>query len=201
MPGSGKLATTMRSVKSPALVAVLFLLVSPGAGIRAQEEPQDEKIAMRSDADWTELVVVLRSGKRVTYARSDVLNVEYVTSRTGGGSGSTAVSARLVGGQLLDCSARAGEKTWPCKVRITSFDRSSGAIVGELTWSTLSSVHRIRGKLAGNSLSFTETEAIRAGGAHLNVEYTLTIAGGAVSGSWVDRSDHDARGTFAIKVP
>lgn len=191
----------MRSKKSSALVAILFLLVSPGASVLAQEEEQGEEIALRTDTDWTELVVVLRSGRRVAYSRSDVLRVEYVTPKAGAGSGPAAVSARLTSGQVMNCSAQAGGKNYPCTVRITSFNRSSGAIVGELTWTTLSSVHRIRGKLAGNSLSFTETEAIRAGGAHLNVDYTLTISGNAVSGSWVDRSDHDAKGTYSIKVP
>ena len=43
--------------------------------------------------------------------------------------------------------------------------------------------------MAGTSLTFTETEAIRAGGAHLNVAYTFTLAQSSATGSWVDNGD------------
>lgn len=171
-------------------------------GVWAQDKPDAEELALRSDPEWTQLVVVLRDGKRVTYSRSEIVKIEYVTPRSSSAPGSAIgggnVIARLTSGKALGCEARAGGKVYPCSVRVTSHDKSTGGIVGELTWTSLASVHRIRGKLSGNQLSFTETEAIRKGGAHLNVEYTLTISGGTAKGSWVDRGDNNARGTFSI---
>ena len=78
---------------------------------------------------------------------------------------------------------------WPFKVRVTSYSAGSGDLVGELTWTSLSSTHRVRGKLVGSSLTFTEVEAIRAGSAHLNVAFTFTISGSGAKGSWVDHAD------------
>jgi hypothetical protein len=80
-------------------------------------------------------------------------------------------------------------------LRITSYDPGTGAIVGELTWTTLSSVNRIRGTLAGTNLTFTETEAIHPGAAHLNVEYNLTVSQSSTDGTYTDHTDNTRGGT------
>lgn len=185
------------------ILTIVFLIGVSGTDLQAQDEPRGEGLALRSDPEWTEFVVVLRNGKRVTYSRSEIAKLEYVAPKQTSGSGASTTGSgnavsRLTSGQAIDCEARAGGKSYPCKVRVTSYNKLTGAITGELTWTTLSSVHRIRGKLSGDNLSFTETEAIRAGGAHLNVEYTLTISGRSASGTWIDRSDNNSRGTYAI---
>jgi hypothetical protein len=38
-------------------------------------------------------------------------------------------------------------------------------------------------------LTFTETEAIRAGGAHLNVAYAFTLSQSSATGTWIDNGD------------
>ena len=94
------------------------------------------------------------------------------------------------------CSQGLGSREWPFKIQITSLERD-GSLTGELTWLTLSSVHRIRGTLIGGALEFVEVEAIRRGGAHLNVAYTLTVTQAGATGSWVDRGD-GSKGTVRI---
>ena len=119
-----------------------------------------------------------------------------------GGSASGASGVQiLTSGEVLSCQARDGRdgRLWPCKIQITSHDASTGAIAGELTWPTLSSVHRIQGKLSGNSLTFTETQAIRKGSAHLNVAYTMTVSPGAATGSYLDHGDN-SRGGMTITL-
>jgi hypothetical protein len=58
----------------------------------------------------------------------------------------------------------------------------------------------VRGTLQGNQLRFTEVEAMRAGGAHLNVDYTMTIGTGRAEGRYVDRNDGGS-GTMTIAWP
>lgn len=108
----------------------------------------------------------------------------------------------LLSGEELPCEARDGKsgQRWPCVIRITSHDSATGAIAGEVTWSTLGAVHRIEGRSAGQSLTFRETGAIRAGSAHLNVEYTMTVSGAAVAGTYVDHTD-GGKGTATITLP
>jgi hypothetical protein len=180
---------------------ILFLagvVLFVAGGLWAQEPAPGEELALSTDANGTELVLVLRSGKRVTYSRAEIARIEYVVPKAAPAGGGLS---RLTSGQALDCNANDRGKLYPCKIRITSYNSASGAIVGELTWTTLSSVHRIRGKFAGNKLSFTEAEAIRAGAAHLNVEYSLAVSAGSASGTWIDHSDNNSRGTFTIKIP
>ncbi len=98
-------------------------------------------------------------------------------------------------GDSVSCEAQEQHGTregrvWPCTMRITSYDASSGAIVGELTWPTLGSINRFHGRLSGNTLDFTETEAIRAGSAHLNVAYIMKVSQNDASGSYVDHGDN-----------
>jgi hypothetical protein len=101
---------------------------------------------------------------------------------------------------LLSGHERAGEAwgnsggRWKFTLKIASFDRATGGIVGQIAWPSLSSVHRIRGKLTGDKLTFSEVEAIRAGGAHLNVAYTFTIGKSSADGTWVDNGDKSRGG-------
>ena len=74
-------------------------------------------------------------------------------------------------------------------IRITDYNKTTGSLVGEITWKTLNSIHLIRGTLNGSKLTFTEEEAIKPGGAHLNVVYTTRISSNAAKGTWVDRGD------------
>lgn len=131
-------------------------------GLWAQEPDPSEELALSTEANWTELVVVLSSGKRVTYSRGDIARIEYVVPKAAPAAGGVS---RLTSGQMLECNAND------------------------------------RGKLAANQLTFTEVEAIRAGAAHLNVEYSLAIRTEAASGSWIDHSDNNSRGTFTIQIP
>jgi hypothetical protein len=104
----------------------------------------------------------------------------------------------LIGtGKVFSGEARQGSKMWPFKIQITDHDASSGGISGELTWSTLGSVHRIRGTLSGSRLEFTEVEAIQKGSAHLNVSYAMTLSGDGAKGTWVD---HGNKSTGAAKI-
>jgi hypothetical protein len=104
----------------------------------------------------------------------------------------------LLSGRSLSCEARSGNKAWPCQLRITMGD-SSGNLIGELTWANLNSVHRIRGKLQGDKLTFTETEAIRSGRAHLNVSYNMTVSDKTASGTYRDAIDRST-GTMTITL-
>lgn len=147
-----------------------------------------EELALRTDPGWQQLVVVLSNGRRVTYQRSEVKSVLYV-----GGD----FTSSFTGGTTLTGEAHAGGRTWPFKIRITSHAAAGGAIVGEITWPSLNSVHRIKGKLSGNNLTFEETEAIRAGSAHLHCTYAMTLNATGAKGTWLDPSDN-ARGTIVI---
>jgi hypothetical protein len=55
----------------------------------AQEEVEgdEQELALRQDA-WTHLVVTLRNGKKVTYARGEIAKVQYVTQRAQGATSS-----------------------------------------------------------------------------------------------------------------
>ncbi len=134
------------------------------------------------------MVVVLSNGRRVTYQRADVKTVLYVGSD---------FSSSFTGGTALSGEAHATGRVWPFKIRITNHTPANGAIVGEITWTSLSSAHRIRGKLSGSTLTFEETEAIRAGGAHLHCTYSMTLSSTGAKGTWIDPSDN-SRGTIVI---
>lgn len=102
---------------------------------------------------------------------------------------SASTVASITSGKTLFGEAHQDLKRWPFELRITNYDSSTGGIVGNLTWQTLNSVHRIRGTLAGKRLEFTEVEAIRRGAAHLNVYYEITLSGYSGQGTWVDLGD------------
>lgn len=59
-----------------------------GGGVWAQEPEvteEEEELALR-EGDWTHLVVTLKGGKKVTYARSEVVRVQYLTRSVSTGS-------------------------------------------------------------------------------------------------------------------
>ena len=167
----------------PFLLFFLTTLLSP-----AQTPPEGEELALRTDPAWQQLVVVLSNGRRVTYQRADVKSILYV--------GGDFISS-FTGGTALSGEAHANGRVWPLTIRITSHTPANGAIVGEITWTSLGSVHRIRGKLSGATLTFEETEAIRAGGAHLRCTYSMTMSSTGAKGTWIDPSDK-SRGTIVV---
>jgi hypothetical protein len=95
----------------------------------------------------------------------------------------------FISGKVHSGKAFQGRKSWPFTIRITDYNKTTGSLVGEITWKTLNSIHLIRGTLNGSKLTFTEEEAIKPGGAHLNVVYTTRISSNAAKGTWVDRGD------------
>lgn len=154
---------------------------------------------------WSEIVIHTKSGKviRVPVDASEIASIEFSPTAPppppppSGGS----VFQSLASGKTVSGEAR-GDKGgyWPFQLKITSYDPSTGAIVGQITWTSLASVHRVKGSLTGMRLGFTETEAIRAGSAHLNVAYTFTLAAATASGSWVDNGDK-SHGSAKILAP
>ncbi|MCX6564842.1 MAG: hypothetical protein NTW38_00190 [Candidatus Aminicenantes bacterium] len=137
---------------------------------------------------FPEMVIHTKDGRtiRVQVEANEIANIEFVS----GSSLPVPILSTLTSGKPLSGEAwgDAGGD-WKFEMKITSYNPSTGAIVGEITWPSLSSVHRIRGSLAGTSLTFTETEAIRAGGAHLNVAYTFTLGSTSATGTWIDNGD------------
>ena len=95
----------------------------------------------------------------------------------------------FVSGKVHNGKAIQGSKAWPFTIRIKNYNNTTGSLVGELTWTTLNSIHLIRGTLNGSTLTFKEEEAIKRGGAHLNVVYTMRISDNNAKGTWVDQGD------------
>ncbi len=164
-----------------------FLLAS--LACFGQIQPGEEELALRSDPAWKQLVVVLSNGRRVTYQRAEVKSVLYLTAGD--------FSSTFTSGATLSGEARDRGRSWPFKIRITSHNPASGAIAGEITWTSLNSIHQIHGTLSGKSLEFTETAAIRRGSAHLHVTYKLTVSASGASGTYHDPSDNGS-GTTVI---
>lgn len=72
------------------LAAAAFCAVLAPSPLYAQEVTEEEQdVALREDP-WTHLVVTLKDGKKITYARTDILKVQYLTRKTAGGSGTAA---------------------------------------------------------------------------------------------------------------
>ncbi|MBK6589568.1 MAG: tetratricopeptide repeat protein [Acidobacteria bacterium] len=104
-------------------------------------------------------------------------------------------ATKLIQGEPMSGEAREtqgprGNRTWPFTLRITSYDPATGLVVGEITWPSLQSVNRVRGNFSGNTLALTETEAIKAGSAHLNVGYTIVISESGATGKYSDHADN-----------
>jgi len=107
----------------------------------------------------------------------------------------------LTSGKTLPCVARSldGRTSWPCRIRFSRFDGHSGKISGEVTWTTLRSIHVVEGELHGGRLKFTETRAIRRGDAELNVSYDLQLGARSAVGGWTDRRGR-SRGPMSITL-
>ena len=153
---------------------------------------------------FPEMVIHTKDGRtiHVQVEANEIANIEFVSSSSspvpnlGGAFLTTLTSGKPLSGEAWGDAGG----NWKFELTITSYNQSTGAIVGEITWLSLSSVHRIRGSLAGTSLTFTETEAIRPGGAHLNVAYTFTLGSTSATGTWVDNGDKSHGGAkFSAK--
>ena len=105
--------------------------------------------------------------------------------------------AKFISGTAYSGKATQGRKTWPFTICITQYNKTTGALVGKLTWKSLGSIHLIRGTLHGGKLNFKEVEAIKRGSAHLNVVYTMQISSANAKGTWVDLGDK-SRGDVLI---
>lgn len=66
---------------------------------------------------------------------------------------------------------------WPMRLKISSHDRNSGKVGGEVEWPTLDAVHRVEGSLANGALEFREVAFVRKGRASLNCAYKLQPEG------------------------
>ena len=145
------------------------------------------------------MVVVTKDGQQHRFNLADVVRIDF------GNAAPTPPPPPphgnwvddFTGGKVLTGEARQGSKVWPCRIKVSNYSKSTGAFTGEVTWTSLNSVHRIQGRLAGSTLTFTEVEAIRAGSAHLRVSYTLSVGTSGAKGSWIDPADR-ATGDMAI---
>ena len=151
---------------------------------------------------FAETVIYTKDGRtiRVPVEANEIARIEFVATPTPipptpPTAGQPAFLQTLVNGGERSGEAWADSGgRWKCTLKITSYDRATGAVVGQITWPSLSSVHRIRGKLAGEKLTFTEVEAIHPGGAHLNVAYDFTLGKNSATGTWVDNGDSSRGG-------
>ena len=76
----------MRKRTVVSLLMVSALAMFPANG-QEPIEGEESELVLR-ETPWTHLVVTLKGGKRVTYTREDVVKVQYLTQRGGGGRGS-----------------------------------------------------------------------------------------------------------------
>lgn len=143
----------------------------------------------------------LRLSSAKAWAAYDyVYRWEPAAAVAGGASGPGSPRTGLLGGAETPCRAReASGKEWPCSVRITAV-RADGGVAGEMTWTSLGSVHRPKGTLRGSTLTFTETEAIRPGNATLGTTDTVTLSGAGGSGTYSDPVAQQS-GTIEIGRP
>jgi hypothetical protein len=78
-----------------------------------------------------------------------------------------------------------GEKVdWWYKIQFTKYDATTGKFEGQIEWLNLNAINKIEGQLSDKTITFKETEKIKAGNAVLGPEYTLTIEGDKLSGTW-----------------
>lgn len=78
---------------------------------------------------------------------------------------------------------------WWYKIQFTEYDTATGEFEGQIEWLNLNSINKIEGKLSGKTITFKETEKIKAGNAVIGPEYTLTIKDSKLSGTWKLDSD------------
>ncbi len=126
-------------------------------------------------------------GKPINGSSSTSSNSGSISSPTDNNTGNWVDG--FISGKVHSGKAFQGSKSWPFTIRITDYNKTTGSFVGELTWNTLNSIHLIRGTLNGSKMNFKEEEAIKRGGAHLNVVYTTRISSNNARGTWVDQGD------------
>ncbi|MGD1101511.1 MAG: hypothetical protein ABSA59_05535 [Terriglobia bacterium] len=148
---------------------------------------------------FPDIVIHTKDGRaiRVPVEANQIASIEFVSGQVSQPNTPSegALWETLSSGQTLSGEAwSSGGGNWKFQLRITSYHPSTGAIVGEITWPSLNSINRIRGNLAGSSLTFTETEAIQPGGAHLNVSYTFNLSQNSATGTWVEQGNRDHGG-------
>jgi hypothetical protein len=139
---------------------------------------------------FAETVIHTKDGRtiKVPVEANEIARIEFVAGQN---EEIPSFLQTLTTGKERSGEAWAGSGRWKFGLKITSYDRSTGVVGGEISWPSLSSVHRIEGKVTGEKLTFTEVEAIQAGSAHLNVTYVFTLGKKDATGTWVDNRTKD----------
>lgn len=106
----------------------------------------------------------------------------------------TITAGTVLEGFVLDKK----ERKYPMVVTIAAVDNATGKLEGNVSWTSLNSVHRIEGRVEGNRLTFKEVSYIKRGSAHLNCEYALVLDGGSLEGSWAEPGVD--RGAVRLKI-
>jgi hypothetical protein len=110
-------------------------------------------------------------------------------------AGLSLTSGTVLQGEVVD---KKGTR-FPGTIRITNANDLTGDFVGEVSWHSLNSVHKIEGRVKGNTVVFKETAYIRQGGAHLNCEYALVFDGQTLQGRWVEPGVDTGSANFAVQ--
>jgi len=182
-------------------IVILFILAIISA-IPVFAEADSTELLQLKETPWSHLVITLQNGNKITVKRPDIVRIQYVNQDNHTGASNIPVSGAqflpiFTSGREFSGEARQGSKTWPFKIKVVNYNNSTGAFNGEISWSSLSSIHRIRGVIKGKTLTFTEVEALRRGSAHLNVSYSLTASAQDAQGTWLDQGDRST-GTIVI---
>jgi hypothetical protein len=74
-------------MRALSLSCLLLTLAAVPAVVSQQIPESGEELTLRRDSGWTGLVVVLRDGKRVTFNRSEISKLLYLTNGTRAGVG------------------------------------------------------------------------------------------------------------------
>jgi hypothetical protein len=110
-------------------------------------------------------------------------------------AGTALKSGTVLQGEATD---KKGSK-FPSTIRLTGVSEPTGDFVGEITWPSLSSVHKIEGRIKGSTVVFKETAAIKAGQAHLNCEYAFVFDGHELQGRWIEPGVDSGTATYALQ--
>ena len=95
----------------------------------------------------------------------------------------------------LNGEASGSKEKWPFILRVTKLNTSSGKIMGQIEFTTLSSTIKIEGILSKTALIFKTTDYIKKGDAVNGVIYTLyPDTKGKLKGHWIyGKRQGDAR--------
>jgi hypothetical protein len=87
--------------------------------------------------------------------------------------------------EMLTGSQSEGRTRWTCRFRATTVDEPSGTLVGELHWTGLGAVTRVRGTIVEGGIEFEEVAFIRRGDVALGSVYKLRLDdSGVLTGTW-----------------